>query len=81
MKEYQNLAEERNQLLHNPIGVGDELYIMLRDKLPQRGAIPYRTEPISIELIDDLSSRISVFNLKALILGQSIGRIFPAVES
>jgi len=75
MKEYQSLADERNRLLHNPIGMGTELYIMLRDKLPQPGAIPYKTEAISIEAIDDLSSRISVFNLKALILGQSISGI------
>jgi hypothetical protein len=75
MKEYQSLADERNRLLHNPIGMGEELYIMLRDKLPQPGAIPYKAEAISIEAIDDLSSRISVFNLKALILGQSISGI------
>jgi hypothetical protein len=73
MKEYQSLADERNQLLHNPIGMGDELYIMLRDRLPQPGAIPYKTLPISIEAIDGLSNRISVFNLKVLILGRSIG--------
>jgi hypothetical protein len=75
MKEYQSLADERNQLLHNPIGMNEELYIMLRDKSPQPGTIPYRTEAISIEIIDDLSGRISVFNLKATILGQSISGI------
>ena len=32
-------------------------------------------EAISIEAIDDLSSRISVFNLKATILGQTISGI------
>jgi hypothetical protein len=75
MKEYQSLADERNRLLHNPIGMGEELYIMLRDKLPKPGAIPYKKEAISIEAIDDLSSRISAFNLKALILSQSISGI------
>jgi len=75
MKEYQSLADERNRLLHNPIGMGEELYIMLRDKLPQPGAIPYKRETISMEAIDDLSSRISAFNLKALILGRSISGI------
>jgi hypothetical protein len=73
LKEYQSLADERNQLIHNPIGrAEDELYIMLRDKTPLSGSIPYKTEPISIELIDDLSMRISTFNLKALILNQAM---------
>jgi hypothetical protein len=79
MKEYQSLAGERNRLLHNPIGMNEELYIMLRDKSPDPGAIPYKTEAISIEAIDDLSSRISGFNLKAIILSQEISGIrFPA---
>jgi hypothetical protein len=59
LKEYQSLADERNQLIHNPIGMGEELYIMLRDKAPPPDAIPYKTEPISIDQIDDLSERIS----------------------
>ena len=46
MKEYQGLADERSRLLHNPIGMGEELYIMLREKVPQPGAIPYKTEAI-----------------------------------
>jgi hypothetical protein len=78
MKEYQTLADERNRLLHNPIGMNDQLYIMLRDKSPQAGAIPYKPEPISIETIDNLSSRIAMFNLKATILGQAISNLpFP----
>jgi hypothetical protein len=82
MKEYQSLAEERNRLLHNPIGMNEELYIMLRDKSPDPGSIPYKTETISIEAIDDLSSRISVFNLKAIILSQAISGIpFPTEAS
>jgi hypothetical protein len=82
MKEYQGLADERNRLLHNPIGMREDLYIMLQDRSPQAGAIPYKTEAISIESIDDLSSRISVFNLKATILGQSISGIsLPPGES
>jgi hypothetical protein len=52
LKEYQSLAQERNQFIHNPIGIGEELYIMLRDKAPARGSIPYKTEPVSIEIID-----------------------------
>jgi hypothetical protein len=59
--------------------MNEELYIMLRDKSPDPGAIPYKTEAISIEAIDDLSSRISGFNLKAIILSQEISGIrFPA---
>ena len=82
MKEYQALADERNRLLHNPIGMNEELYIMLRDKSPQVGVIPYKTETISIDSIDDLASRISSFNLKATILGQAFsGRPFPATET
>src|SRR6267142_1949819 len=82
MKEYQSLAEERNRLLHNPIGMNEELYIMLRDNSPDPGAIPYKTEAISIEAIDDLSGRNSVFNLKATILSQAISGIrFPAEAS
>jgi hypothetical protein len=82
MKEYQSLADGRNRLLHNPIGMNEELYIMLRDKSPDPGAIPYKTEAISTETIDDLSSRISVFNLKATILGQAISGVsFPAEGS
>jgi hypothetical protein len=45
--------------------MNEQLYIMLRDKSPQAGAIPYKTEPISLETIDDLSRRIATFNLKA----------------
>jgi hypothetical protein len=82
MKEYQTLADERNRLLHNPIGMNEELYIMLRDKSPQPGAIPYKTEAISVESINDLSSRIATFNLKATILGNAIsGLHFPAGET
>jgi hypothetical protein len=82
MKEYQSLAEGRNRLLHNPIGMNEELYIMLRDRSPDPGAVPYKTEAISIQTIDDLSSRISVFNLKAIMLGQAISGIpFPAEGS
>jgi hypothetical protein len=75
MKEYQGLAHERNRLLHNPIGINEELYIMLRDNAPDPGTVPYKTEAISIEAIDDLSSRISGFNLKAIILSQAISGI------
>jgi hypothetical protein len=75
MKEYQSLAHERNRLLHNPIGMNEELYIMLRHSSPDAGTIPYKTEAISIESIDDLSSRISVFNLKATILAQAISGV------
>jgi hypothetical protein len=82
MKEYQRLADERNRLLHNPIGMNEALYIMLRDNSPDPGAIPYKTEAISIEAIDDLSSRISGFNLKAIILGEAIsGTSLPAGAS
>jgi hypothetical protein len=38
MKEYPGLADERNRLLHNPIGLNEDLYIMLRDKSPDPGA-------------------------------------------
>jgi hypothetical protein len=75
LKEYQSLADERNQLIHNPIGMGEELYIMLRDKAPLPDAIPYKTEPISIDQIDDLSERISTFNLKATILNRAMRKI------
>jgi hypothetical protein len=81
MKEYQGLADERNRLLHNPIGMNEELYIMLRDSSPDPGAIPYKTAAISIESIDDLSSRISVFNLKAIILSQAVSGIRFPVEA
>jgi hypothetical protein len=74
MKDYQGLADERNRLLHNPIGMNEELYIMLHDRSPQAGAIPYKTEAISIQSIDDLSDRIAIFNLKATLLGQAIGQ-------
>jgi hypothetical protein len=68
------LADERNRLLHNPIGINEQLYIMLRAKSPQPGAIPYRTEAISIETIDILSSRIATFNVKATILSLAISK-------
>lgn len=44
MREYRGVAEERNRLLHNPIGMNEDLYIMLRDRSPEAGAIPYKTE-------------------------------------
>ncbi|WP_156433490.1 hypothetical protein [Bradyrhizobium retamae] len=66
LKTYVALAEERNELLHNPIGrrVENQVYIMLRTALPTPGELPYRTRPITPTEIDDLSTRIRTFNLE-----------------
>ena len=42
MKEYQGLADELNRLLHKPIGMNEELYIMLRDSSPDPVLFPTR---------------------------------------
>jgi hypothetical protein len=59
LKLYQQLAERRNELLHNPIGrsVENQIYIMLR--APQReGDIPYFAKPIEPAEIDNLADQI-----------------------
>jgi hypothetical protein len=66
LKIYIALAEERNELLHNPIGrsLENQVYIMLRTARPEPGAIPYHTKSITPAEIDDLSERIKNFNLE-----------------
>ncbi|RZN16230.1 hypothetical protein CWO90_40225 [Bradyrhizobium sp. Leo121] len=66
LKIYLALAEERNELLHNPIGrsVENQVYIMLRTRLPEAGTLPYHTRPITPAEIDDLSGRIKHFTLE-----------------
>jgi hypothetical protein len=61
---YGNLAEARNQLLHNPIGrsVEHQVYIMVRSATPVLGEVPYQTKPISPSEIDELSAKIKTFN-------------------
>jgi hypothetical protein len=66
LKTYMALAEERNELLHNPIGrsVENQIYIMLRKAIPEPGALPYHTKSITPAENDDLSERIRNFNLE-----------------
>jgi hypothetical protein len=84
MREYEDLAAERNRIAHNPIGrtaEEKELYIMLRRKSPEIGELPYETAPISIQMIDELAARISVFNAHLVALSHRIAGtvpIFPA---
>jgi hypothetical protein len=63
LKTYLALAEERNELLHNPIGrsLENQVYIMLRKTLPEAGTLPYHTRLITPAEIDDLSDRIKRF--------------------
>jgi hypothetical protein len=65
LKTYIALAEERNELLHNPIGrsLENEVYIMLRKMAPEPGALPYHAKQIKPAEIDNLSERIRNFNL------------------
>ncbi|MDR3483786.1 MAG: hypothetical protein P4M05_02620 [Bradyrhizobium sp.] len=66
LKTYIALAEERNELLHNPIGrsVENQIYIMLRKATPEPGALPYHARSITPTEIDDLSGRIRNLNLE-----------------
>jgi hypothetical protein len=75
LKTYVALAEERNELLHNPIGrsVEDQVYIMLRKTFPEPGALPYHSKPITPAEIDDLSERIKNFNLTLRAVESAIG--------
>jgi hypothetical protein len=75
LKTYLALAEERNELLHNPIGrsVENQVYIMLRKALPGPGALPYHTKQITPTEIDDLSERIKNFNLTLRAVESAIG--------
>jgi hypothetical protein len=65
LKAYSALAEERNQLLHNPVGrsVDNEVYIMLRSPSPVLGELPYHTKPIAPTEIDELAAKIRNLNI------------------
>jgi hypothetical protein len=65
LKAYSALAEERNQLLHNPVGrsVDNEVYIMLRSPNPVLGELPYHTKPIATAEIDELAAKIRNLNI------------------
>jgi len=75
LKTYVALAEERNELLHNPIGrsVENQVYIMLRKTLAEPGALPYHSKPITASEINDLSERIRNFNLTLRAVESAIG--------
>ena len=77
LKTYLGLAEERNELLHNPIGrsVENQVYIMLRKPVSDPKTIPYQAKPIMPAEIDDLSERIKTFNIE---LRAVEGAIFAA---
>jgi hypothetical protein len=74
LKTYLALAEERNELLHNPIGrsVENQVYIMLKKPLPEPGELPYHSKKITPTEIDDLSERIKNFNLVLRAVEQAI---------
>jgi hypothetical protein len=74
LKAYSALAEERNQLLHNPIGrsVENEVYIMLRHPSPVLGEVPYHTKPISPVEIDKLAAKIRNLNIDLSNLHQAL---------
>jgi hypothetical protein len=74
LKKYLALAEERNELLHNPIGrsVENQVYIMLRRPDPKTGEVPYLTKPILPEEIDSLSAKIVSLSHELIQLDQAI---------
>jgi hypothetical protein len=74
LKSYLRLAEERNELLHNPIGrsVENQVYIMLRKRLPEPGELPYHAKPITPTEIDDLSERIKNLNSEIRAIEQAV---------
>jgi hypothetical protein len=76
LRTYLALAEERNELLHNPIGssIENEVYIMLRRPPPRPGELPYHAKPISPTEIDALSQRITVLNSDLRDLEQTVFR-------
>ena len=75
---YCDLADGRNELLHNPIGrsVESQVYIMLRIPTPVHGELPYQIKPISPPEIDELSAKIKsvVLDLRDLQDGISKAR-------
>jgi len=75
LKTYIALAEERNELLHNPMGrsVENQIYIMLRKATPEPGALPYHAKSITPAEIDDLSERIKNFNLELRAIESAMG--------
>jgi hypothetical protein len=75
LKIYLTLAEERNELLHNPIGrsVENQVYIMLRKKVPDSGELPYHSKQISPTEIDYLSERIKDFTSTLRAVEDAIG--------
>jgi hypothetical protein len=77
LKTYVALAEERNELLHNPIGrsVEHQVYIMLRKSVSEPTEIPYHPKPISPTEIDDLSRRINALTADLREIDQAIFRL------
>ena len=70
LKAYCRIAEERNQLLHNPIGrsVENQVYQMIRTTLPNVDEVPYEMKLISPAEIDGLTKRIKdmTFDLRVV---------------
>jgi hypothetical protein len=77
LKTYIALAEERNELLHNPIGrsVEHQVYVMLRKTVSGPTELPYHPKPISPSEIDELSRRINAFTADLREVEQAIFRL------
>lgn len=81
MKEYEGLAQRRNEIAHNPYGFQDttqtKVYLMLKTKgLPGPEGIPYMTRLIEVGEIDQLTADIHALRVKLLALIRAVGK-FP----
>jgi hypothetical protein len=83
LKLYQELADRRNMLAHNPFGwtTGDEpeLYIMEKTKgVPWPDGIPFRRTPIKVEDLNDLRDDIQVLMRTMIVVGMIPPKVEPA---
>ncbi|MBA2125508.1 hypothetical protein DLM45_04615 [Hyphomicrobium methylovorum] len=74
LKDYQKLAERRNEVAHNPFGVREQaVYIMLKTKgKPGRYGIPYDTRNISSSEIKTLREDVSEFMDRLMLLNLAL---------
>lgn len=86
LKEYEGLAQRRNEVAHNPYGWTDEtntnVYLMLKTKgTPTEEGIPYKTRTIEAKELDKLTSDIDALRLKVVALLWAVGKLPPLPQS
>jgi hypothetical protein len=79
LKDYQKLAERRNEVAHNPFGAkAQTVYIMLKTKgKPGPLGIPYDTRDISSSEIKEIRKDIELFMMRLTVLNFTLTGTTP----